>query len=238
MEYRDKRREEPRADATVKVRYNSVKDFLIEYSRDISKKGIFLATPDPLPEESDIRILLYLPDGSKEIEILGRVIHTITEERGKEAGQEPGMGIEFTDFPANGRREMDEYVEGLLAKKDIEIDKRRQHPRFDTKIKVGFKNVNDFLWAYSEDISKGGIFIKTTDPMPMNSKVQLKLCLPDRSKEISVVGKVINIFKGGETERGPGMGLQLIDFDKGAKKEIEEYMEELIKRDDSKEKDQ
>jgi len=162
---------------------------------------------------------------------LNKALWVLTEEMAKQSGQEPGMGIEFIDFPASGRREINEYLEGLFAKKDIEIEKRRQHPRFNAKIKVGFKSVKDFLWAYSEDISKGGIFINTTEPMPMDSEVQLKLCLPGRSKEISVVGKVIYIVKDGETERGPGMGLQLIDFEKGARKEIDDYLAELIKRD-------
>ncbi len=232
MEYTEKRRIRPRIIATVEVRYKSVKDFLIEYSRDLSKGGIFLTTPDPLPEGSEIRLLLYLPDSSKEVKVLGKVIHTINSEGGRQRGQEPGMGIEFIDFSPSSRREVSEYIDGLLAKKDIVIEKRRQHPRFDARIKVGFKSIRDFLWEYSEDISKGGIFIKTTKPMPLESIVQLKLYLPGKSREISVVGEVIYVVKEGEPQKTPGMGLQLIDFDKEGKKEIDEYLEELRKKKD------
>ncbi len=230
MQYSEKRRKHPRADATIEVRYKSIKDFLIEYSRNISKGGIFLAAPEPLPEGSKVRLLFYLPESSKEIEILGKVIHTITSEGGRQRRREPGMGIEFIDFSPSSMKEISKYIDGLLAERDIVIETRREEPRFDARIKVGFKSDRAFLWEYSEDISKGGIFIKTANPMPLNSRVQLRLSLPGRSEEISVVGEVIYVLKEGETGRGPGMGLQLIDFEKEGKKEIEEYIEELKKK--------
>lgn len=227
MEYTDKRRKDSRVEATIEVRYKSIKDFLIEYTRNISRGGIFLATSEPLPEGSKIRLVFYLPDSSKEIRIIGEVIHALTKERGRQRGQEPGMGIEFIDFSPSSKREISRYIEGLLSEKDIIIEKRRQEPRFDARIKVGFKSDRAFFWEYSEDISKGGIFIRTANPVPLNSKVQLKLSLPGKNREISVVGEVIYIVKEGEGKRGPGMGLQLIDFDEDGKKEIEEYIEEI-----------
>ncbi len=227
MEYTEKGRKHPRFDATIKVRYKSVKDFLIEYSRNLSKGGIFLATPAPLPEGSKVQLFFCLPDSSKEIKILGDVVHTIAREEGRQSGLEPGMGIEFTDFSPSSKREISKYIDGLFAEKDIIIETRRQYPRFDARIKVGFKSAKAFLWEYSEDINKGGIFIKTNNPMPLNSKLELRLCLPGRSKEISVVGEVVYIVEEGENRRPPGMGLQLIDFDKEGMNEIEEYLEDL-----------
>jgi type IV pilus assembly protein PilZ len=232
MEYTEKRREHPRVDAAIEVRYKAAKDFLIEYSRNISKGGIFLATSNSLPAKSKVRLQFYLPNSSKEIKILGIVVYTITKEEGKRNGKVPGMGILFTDFSPRSRREIGDYIEGLLAEKDIIIEKRRQGPRFDARIKVGFKSDKAFLWEYSKDISKGGIFIKTANPMRLNSRVQLRLSLPGRSKEIYVVGEVIYIVKEDETGRTPGMGLQFVDFDKEAMNEIEEYLEELRNRKD------
>jgi len=103
---------------------------------------IFLATPDSLSVGSEVRLQFYLPNSSKEIKILGKVVYTITREEGKQNGQVPGMGIVFTDFSPSNRREISDYIEGLLAEKDIIIEKRRQYPRFDARIKVGFKSVN------------------------------------------------------------------------------------------------
>jgi type IV pilus assembly protein PilZ len=229
LEYTDKRRKHARVEATIEVKYKSVKDFLVEYSRNISRGGIFLTTPEPLAEGSKLRLVFYLPDSSKEINIIGKVIHSLTREKGRLRGQEPGMGIEFIDFSPSNKREISQYIERLLSEKNIIIERRRQELRFDARIKVGFKSDRAFLWEYSEDISKGGIFIKTSNPMPMNSKVQLKLSLPGRDREISVVGEVIYIVKEGKGRRGPGMGLQLIEFDKDGKKEMEKYIEELKK---------
>lgn len=229
MEYTDKRRKDSRVEATIEVRYKSVKDFLIEYSRNISRGGIFLTTPEPLPEGSKLRLVFYLPDSSKEINIIGKVIHSLTREKAMLRGQEPGMGIEFIDFSPSSKREISQYIEGLFSEKNIIIEKRRQEARFDARIKVGFKSDRAFLWEYSEDISKGGIFIRTTNPVPLNSKVQLKLSLPGKDREISVVGEVIYIVKEGEGKRGSGMGLQLIEFNEDGKKEIEKYIEKLKK---------
>ncbi|TET11181.1 TIGR02266 family protein [Candidatus Aerophobetes bacterium] len=121
-------------------------------------------------------------------------------------------------------------IEGLFAEEDFIVEERRKDSRFSASIEVRFKNVKHFLWAYSKDISKGGIFIRTTNPMPLNIIVQLKLFLPGRSREVSAVAEVSYILKEGEAKRGPGMGLQLIGFDKEGKKEIEMYLKEIRNR--------
>ncbi|UCD85957.1 MAG: TIGR02266 family protein [Deltaproteobacteria bacterium] len=227
MEYNEKRRESPRAPVTVAVKYKGVKDFLVEYSRNISKGGIFLNTSNLLPYGTEVRLLFTLPGSTKEIKILGKVVHTITREEGRQRNQETGMGIEFIDFSPSSKIEISEYIEGLLAEKDVAIEQRRKHPRFESRIKIGFKSVRDFLWEYSEDISKGGLFVKTNNPMPLKSRLQLKLCLPGRHREISVTGEVVYIVKAGDARKAPGMGIQLVDLDKNARSEIDEYLEEL-----------
>ncbi|UCD85413.1 MAG: TIGR02266 family protein [Deltaproteobacteria bacterium] len=110
------------------------------------------------------------------------------------------------------------------------MEDRRKEDRFNTSIKVGFKSTKHFLWAYSKNISKGGIFVRTADPMPLNSVVQLKLCLPGGSRELEVVAEVSYVVKEGEPKKVPGMGLRLIGFDKEGKKELDAYLEELRNR--------
>ncbi len=59
--------------------------------------------------------------------------------------------------------------------------------------------------------------------------MQLRLSLPGRDREISVVDEFICIVKEGEGTRGPGKGLQLIEFDEDGKKEMEKYIKGLKK---------
>ncbi len=80
----------------IQYRFDSLEDFLSEYSTDISIGGMFIRTEDVREEGSLIYLQFYLRDGAKLIEGLGRVVRV---NRPGECGDlPPGMGIEFVNF--------------------------------------------------------------------------------------------------------------------------------------------
>jgi type IV pilus assembly protein PilZ len=110
----------------------------------------------------------------------------------------------------------------------------RKYPRYSTSIKVTFQSKEDFVQAYTKDISKGGIFVATDKPLPMESVIKLVLSLPNFSREIGVIGEVVHIFGSEQARlldhnRVSGMGVQFIEFEEDGQKVLEEYFNSLEK---------
>ena len=110
----------------------------------------------------------------------------------------------------------------------------RKHPRYSTTIKVTFKSQEQFVQEYTKDISKGGIFVATEKLLPLNSKVDLLLSLPDFPRGIGIVGEVVHVV-GPEQGKQPGgsrvagMGIQFLEFKGDGQKALEGYFKSLDK---------
>jgi type IV pilus assembly protein PilZ len=110
----------------------------------------------------------------------------------------------------------------------------RKQPRYTTTIKVTFKSQEQFSREYTKDISKGGIFVATEKPLPVNSRVELILSIPNLSSEVKVVGEVVHAVTNDNTsektyERVAGMGIQFLEFEGDGQKALEVYFKSLNK---------
>lgn len=92
----DKQRKYPRTQVSllVQYRFNSLEDFLAEYSVNLSPGGIFISTDNPPAVGSMLYLQFSLKDGSKLIEGLGRVAQI----QPGGPGVPRGMGVEFVQF--------------------------------------------------------------------------------------------------------------------------------------------
>ena len=54
----------------------------------------------------------------------------------------------------------------------------REHDRIPYTVEVRYRTASSFLFAYSVNLSKGGLFIETTELLPLGSKLTLKLTIP------------------------------------------------------------
>jgi len=61
------------------------------HTRDINEEGVFVITEDPLPEGSEVHLLLTVPNRSNPVSLAGIVSHTVVVED----EDVPGMGIRF-----------------------------------------------------------------------------------------------------------------------------------------------
>lgn len=83
----------------------------------------------------------------------------------------------------------------------------------------------------SGNISVGGMFLLTTDPLPEGTEIKIKFRLPDSDSPIDVTGKVV--WARGEGERPPfkaGMGLKFIKIKKKDKERIRVFVDEQLKK--------
>src|SRR4051794_7904568 len=101
-------RKHPRAPLAllVQYRFDSLDDFMAEYSVDISMGGMFIRTSAPRKAGSMIYLQFTLKDGSKLIEALGKVVHA----------SDKGMGIEFVNVDDESMALIEQIVRSNLAK--------------------------------------------------------------------------------------------------------------------------
>jgi Tfp pilus assembly protein PilZ len=104
-------RERRRLPLRLPVTYGGVNGPQKSFTRDINEEGVFVVTEEPLPEESEIHLLIQFPDHDEPVAIAGRVGHTVVIED----EDVPGMGILFkADDGKNG--ELAELVDELEGK--------------------------------------------------------------------------------------------------------------------------
>ncbi|MDX2092157.1 MAG: PilZ domain-containing protein [Kofleriaceae bacterium] len=84
-------REKRRLPIRLAVTYGAVDGPASTFTKDINEEGLFLFTKSPLPETSQIHMLIAVPGKPQPLSVVGKVSHTILEED----DEPPGMGIVF-----------------------------------------------------------------------------------------------------------------------------------------------
>jgi Tfp pilus assembly protein PilZ len=84
-------REKRRLPIRLSVTYGAVEGPANTFTKDINEEGVFLFTDKPLPETSQVHMLVTVPGKPNPLSLVGKVSHTILA-----ADEEPpGMGIVF-----------------------------------------------------------------------------------------------------------------------------------------------
>ena len=84
-------REKRRLPIRLQVTYGAVEGPANTFTKDINEEGVFLFTDKPLPETSQVHMLVTVPGKTQPLSLMGKVSHTIVP-----ADEEPpGMGIVF-----------------------------------------------------------------------------------------------------------------------------------------------
>jgi len=77
-------------------------------------------------------------------------------------------------------------------------DDRRSSRRIDAKIEVKFRSNREFATCYSQNLSKGGIYLETTDLPDPNANIELVLDLTTASDndlgQVTLTGKVVRLM--------------------------------------------
>jgi Tfp pilus assembly protein PilZ len=103
-------REKRRLPIKLSVTYGAVEGPATTFTKDINEEGLFLFTDKPLPETSQIHMLVTVPGRSQPLSLMGKVTHTIIAEN----DEPPGMGIVF-DCDDAQRDELAGIVKDLEA---------------------------------------------------------------------------------------------------------------------------
>jgi Tfp pilus assembly protein PilZ len=84
-------REKRRLPIRLSVTYGAIEGPATTTTKDINEEGVFLFTDRPLPETSQIHMLVTVPGHAQPLSLVGKVSHTILAQD----DEPPGMGIVF-----------------------------------------------------------------------------------------------------------------------------------------------
>jgi len=103
-------REKRRLPIKLAVTYGAIEGPASTFTKDINEEGVFVFTDRPLPETSQVHMLISLPGRPQPLSLIGKVSHTILAVD----NEPPGMGIVF---------DLDDAARGQLAEvvRDLEV---------------------------------------------------------------------------------------------------------------------
>lgn len=209
---------------SVRVDYTSITDFLVDYIKNLIGDGIFIPTDDPLPEGASVNIVLTFPDGGT-LSARGTVKQSSQAESGESGYRIPGMAVRFphlVDHDVRLRRLLDR----VASKKRVTLKEQRRQHRHEGTLVIGFQGGGEFLWEFSKNISAGGVYVKTLHPLPLYSRIGLKIVLPDGAVA-DVAGEVVHSVSPEDRRGDPGMGIQFVDLEVETQEKIQAYIDSL-----------
>ena len=104
---------------------------------------------------------------------------------------------------------------------------KREAPRTLIKIKINIEGDNAFLYDYSRDMSEGGVFITTRQPLAVGEKIKVRFILPESLEEINATGVVAWVNPPGSADPPPGMGIRFVRLTSKKKALIQETIERI-----------
>src|SRR6267142_7061708 len=209
----------PSANFVFPVRYVSEGVAVQSTSRELSPLGISVRSLAPPPVGARVSMALYLPNTSVPEVAIGRVARARAGAPG-----DAGFWADFIVVDPQARMR----ISHLLSDRDLDEGNKRGFPRLAVKLAVRFKSARDFVLEHASNISRGGIFIQTDDPPPLDAAVQVEIQLPDEPAPVTTNGVVVHrqLAVGGKI---PGAGVQFVDGSDGFRERIDRYMDSLLK---------
>jgi len=182
------------------------KNYTIE-SRNISVGGLLVRSEKTFPEMTPLLVRFTLPGTSDEVVTAAIVQH---------ASPDAFMGIRFEGLPDEAYTAIERYVDAQGAKAGGPSKRVLKRVPFVAKIEAqagGFPFI-----AIAEDISEGGVRVKTTNPLEESAVVHMKFTLPNSDREITVKGVVRHVTPGA------AMGVRFEDLDGSDLEAVKSYI--------------
>jgi len=118
----------------------------------------------------------------------------------------------------------------MPEKQDKSKTRPRRADRLQHELLVAYRTVDGFITDWAVNISRGGIFINTRNPLAVGTTVRLIISLPDTAFPFDLSGRVMRVNEfDNPSNQVPGMGIEFIDVDEEKRGRIERFVERLRK---------
>lgn len=118
---------------------------------------------------------------------------------------------------------------------DSDMEERRKSKRYPTEIEVRYSSEQGLAVEWITNISKGGMFIKSENPLPPGTPLKITFSVPGR-EDLSIEVKGVVRWKAEPSDPSiiPGMGVEITKIDEKNRRIFEELIESLTKKQNQK----
>jgi len=103
---------------------------------------------------------------------------------------------------------------------------KRKSPRKPFQIKVTNLKSGFFTYYLSSDISAGGMFLQTQEPLPKGTPLDLQFSLPNRNQPLKFQAEVVRVVPPSPDSPLPsGMGIRFVNLAEDIRRQIREFVE-------------
>jgi len=102
----------------------------------------------------------------------------------------------------------------------------REHTRVPLTVEMRFRTASSFLVAYSQNLSRGGVFIETEHLLPIGTRLSLRFGIGPGNETFQVEGSVTWTRARTDTQE-PGMGVGFKTIDEALGAEIDRLVKEF-----------
>ncbi|MCY1023207.1 TIGR02266 family protein [Pyxidicoccus sp. MSG2] len=102
-------------------------------------------------------------------------------------------------------------------------------PRVEYELPVAYSSVAGFVTDWAVNLSRGGLYINTDKPLPVDTVVRLLVTLPGAHFPVELKGRVTRTNAPGShaANQSPGMAVEFVDVDDEKRSRIGEFVERL-----------
>ncbi len=97
-------------------------------------------------------------------------------------------------------------------------------PRIECSLPVEMDRGQQTTWATARNLSRGGLFVETPQPVDLEMEVGLRFALPEVAHEFCPTAQVIWRNEQDSDELVTGVGLRFLEIDGAAEHELDEYV--------------
>lgn len=118
----------------------------------------------------------------------------------------------------------------------MSAEEKRTAPRVEAAFTLRFETVDQLALAYGTEISTGGMFLATTEPLAPGTPLRVRLVLPETLTEIIIRARVVyrrSVAEADAAELPAGMGVTFVELTAATRAQLEGFVAERLGAPDS-----
>jgi len=196
---------------------------------DVGYRGLFLRTDDPPPLRQLLQVKVNLPPVNDAFTVHAMAVFVVPVGA---SGRAPGVGLQLYAVSGEARQRWDRFVQWVAKSHPESLETpvkpvaeapdtvNRQFPRIRRELSVKAQSIRDLPLLVTEDVSRGGMFLRTGLDLPIGSELRLLVANPLTGRTVALDTVVRR-----RVERPPeraGLGVELFGLDEKRREEFAE----------------
>lgn len=207
----------------VRVHFGPKTTEYLGFALNLSASGLYLSSTRIFPPPTALQIRLE-PVGAAPIELRGHVRWGLHVPQKLVMVVRPGMGV-LLDSPPQ------EYLD-FFSKLMRQAKPPRTSPRVEARLEVRFYHRDQFVKVYTENISRGGLFIVTDVILAPGTEVGVDLVIPDLATVWHLTGRVayrLDAETARHLESQAGVGVELTETEPSVLEAFRAYVQRIVR---------